>query len=109
MILIGGAGYVVFLNRQNYQDLIDSLHPCDKPITYRIDTVDPKFNLRRDKFAADVDEASKIWNKGQGKNLFVYDPNGKLSINMIFDERQAENTKINQLDKQLTTEKGNLD
>lgn len=109
LILISGTGYVVFLNRQNYQNLIDSLHPCDKPITYRIDTIDPKFNISRDKFAADVDAASKIWSNGQGENLFVYNPTGKLSINLIYDERQAESTKINQLDKQLTTEKGNLD
>lgn len=109
LILVGGIGYFVFLNRQNYQNLIDSLHPCDKPITYRIDTVDPKFNLSRVKFMADVSAAAKIWSGAEGKNLFVYDPNGKLSINMIFDERQAESTKINQLDKQLTFEKSNLE
>lgn len=108
LILIGGTGYVVFSNRQNYQNLIDSLHPCDKPITYRVDTVDPKFNLSRDKFIADVSESVKIWNRAEGKNLFVYNPDGKLSINLIYDERQAESTKISQLDKQLTAEKSNL-
>ncbi len=115
LVLIGGAGYFVFLNRQNYQSLIDSLHPCDKPIGYRIDSIDPKFNISRDKFAADVDAAAKIWskhsfstNKGGGGKLFVYDPAGKLSINLIYDQRQTENTKIYQLDKQLTVEKSTL-
>ena len=57
---------------------------CDKPIAYKVDTVDSKFNLSRDEFISDVDQATKIWENPSGKDLFVYDPKAELSINLIF-------------------------
>lgn len=115
-LIVSAAFYSVYVNRQKYQDLFNSLNPCDRPITFRIDTVDKQFNLSHDKFIADAETAAAIWNKqsfsankAEGKNLFVYDPNGKLSINLIFDQRQAEANQINQLDKQLANQKSSLD
>lgn len=101
-----GFGYV---NRERYRAIFDSMHPCDKPITYRVDTVDPQFNLSRDKFVADVHEAAKIWNSQIGKNLFSYDAGGKVSVNLIFDERQARSDQISALDNQLDSQKDKLD
>jgi len=98
-----------YSNLEKYKSLLASLHPCKQPITYRVDTVDPKFNLTQKKFTDTVAEAAKIWNSQYGKNLFVYDTNGKLSINLIFDERQAASNRINQLENELEGEKGKLD
>lgn len=81
---------------------------CDNPIHYRIDTVDPKFNLSRDEFISDVDQASKIWETPINKDLFVYDPKGDLSVNLIFDERQSLTNQINQLGEEVKTNKQNL-
>lgn len=97
-----------YSNKDKYKAFFDSLHPCSSPVTYRVDMVDPKFNLSQKQFMDSVGEAAVIWNSQYGKNLFVYDPNGKLSINLLFDQRQAASNKINQLDKQLATEKGKL-
>lgn len=109
LIMVGalvGFGYV---NRDKYKAFFDLMHPCDQTITYRVDTVDPKFNLSRDKFVADVQEAAKVWNGSSGKNLFSYDTNGKVSVNLIYDERQAQSNQINALDNQLNSQKGQLD
>ncbi len=81
---------------------------CDKPIAYKVDTVDSKFNLSRDEFISDVDQATKIWENPSGKDLFVYDPKAELSINLIFDERQSLTNQINQLETQVQTNKQNL-
>src|SRR3989338_10683635 len=81
---------------------------CDSPIAYRIDTVDPKFNLSREEFAFDVDQATKIWEVPSGKDLFVFDSKGELSINLIFDERQSLTNQINQLEGEVKTNQQNL-
>lgn len=79
------------------------LSPCDRPVGYRIDTVDPKFNLTRAQFAKDINQAQEIWSKQYGKELFVYNPQGNLSVNLVFDERQQLNNQINQLENQVQT------
>lgn len=109
VLVVGALVGFGYLNRDKYKLFFDSMHPCDKPITYRVDTVDPKFNLSRDRFVADVQDAANIWNKQTGKNLFSYDPNGKVSVNLIYDERQAQSNQINALDNQLNSQKGQLD
>ncbi len=70
---------------------------CDQPILYRVDTVDPKFNLSRGEFVEASKKATQIWENHIGKNLFEYDPKGDLSINLIYDERQSLNTRIDEL------------
>lgn len=107
LLLVVAILSFIYVNQEKYKSFFASLHPCDNPITYRVDTVDPKFNLSRDKFKARVAEAASVWN-GQ-RDLFVYDENGKVSVNLIFDERQASSNKINQLNKELEEKKGQLD
>lgn len=81
---------------------------CDRPIHYRVDTVDPKFNLSRDAFLSDINQASEIWSSAIDKNLFVYDPKGDLSINLIYDERQSLTSQIGQLENTIQSDKQSL-
>lgn len=81
---------------------------CDRAIHYRVDSVDSQFNLSRDTFLADVNQAAQIWDSAIDKNLFIYDPNGDLSINLIYDERQSLTTQIDQLENKVQSEKNSL-
>lgn len=81
---------------------------CDRPILYRVDTVDPRFNLSKDTFLLDINQAVQIWNSKINTNLFVYDPKGDLSINLIYDGRQSLSTQINQLENEVQSEKQSL-
>lgn len=83
--------------------------PCNSPISYAIGTVDPKFNLSRDEFASDITTATNIWSEAEGKQLFVYSPDGALHISLIYDQRQYLNTKVSQLQEQVKTDQGSLD
>lgn len=96
---------------QKYRDYLAyklSYSLCDSPIHYRIDTVDLKFNLSRSEFTRDVDSATNVWEAPIKKDLFVYDPKGELSVNLIFDERQSLTNQINQLESQVQTDKQSL-
>lgn len=78
---------------------------CDRVIRYRIDTVDPKFNLSEEDFKGSINEAAQIWNDSYIKPLFVYDPKGVLSINLIYDERQSLTTRIDALEDKVKVDK----
>ncbi len=101
-------GIYAYPNSRSYLAYKLSYSLCDQPIHYKIDTVDPKFNLTRDEFTRDVDSATKIWEIPSGKDLFVYDPKAELSINLIFDERQSLTNQINQLESKVKVNKQNL-
>ncbi|MCL4365951.1 hypothetical protein M1437_01870, partial [Patescibacteria group bacterium] len=78
---------------------------CDNPIHFRVDTVDPRFNLSKDTFLSDINQAAELWNSAIDKNLFIYDPKGDLSINLIYDQRQFLTSKISQLTTTVQSEK----
>ena len=61
---------------------------CDTPLTYRIGSIDSGFDLSKEELKQYVEEAATRWRVAYGKDLFVYDPESQLDINMIYDERQ---------------------
>ena len=82
------------LNHNSVMDRIS--HPLDTRLRYRIGEVDPRFNLSQEQVQNLAQQAAEIWHVGTLKSLFVYDPNAKLTINLIYDERQAESNARSQ-------------
>ena len=81
----------------NHNSVVDRIsHPLDTRLRYRIGEVDPRFNLSKEQVQNLAQQAADIWHVGTMKSLFVYDPNAQLSINLIYDQRQAESTARNQ-------------
>lgn len=65
-------------------------HPFDVRLRYAIGHIDPRFGVSESEFKKLTEEAVQIWHRGLGKQVFVYDPDAKLKINLIYDERQAK-------------------
>lgn len=85
---------------------------CDKPVRYKIGSIDPKFKISETELLSKVEEASNLWTNAYGKRLFVYDQNSNLEINLIYDERQGsfeniESMELNVSDKKLSLEEEN--
>lgn len=78
---------------------------CDTPLRYKIGTIDERFNVTHDEFLSTIRQASSAWSNIIGKNLFVYDPKGTLTINLVYDKRQALTTEINTLQNQIQNQK----
>lgn len=73
-------------------------HPFDTRVRYRIGQIDPRFNISEQTLTTLTQQAADIWQTGTGEQHFQYDPNAQLSINLIFDQRQATfNAQQNQL------------
>lgn len=82
---------------------------CDKPVRYKIGSIDPKFKISETKLLAKVEEASDIWTNAYGKRLFVYDQNSDLEINLIYDERQGSFENIEDLEEGVNDQKMTLE
>lgn len=80
-----------------YNNLLDRIqHPFDTRLRYRIAEVDPRFGLSEDELKRISQQATDIWKTGTGKDYFVYDPNAKLSIHLIYDQRQNDSVQRRQ-------------
>lgn len=75
--------------------------PCAQPITYRIGTVDPQFDISEEEFKTNIASSGGIWETGLGKQLFAYDPKGEVVINLIYDTRQQTTQRAQILDAKI--------
>lgn len=64
------------------------LGPCGETLEYSLGIFDTQFGVSKESFRAIVLEAEKPWEKVLGRELFVYNPEAKFKINLIYDERQ---------------------
>lgn len=87
-MVFGVLGYIRF----------STVQPCDSPIQYKIGTFDAGFGISQKDFLSTIEEAVGIWEKPISKNILEYSPEGSLTINLIYDDRQ-KTTQYNQLIK----------
>lgn len=79
--------------------------PCEAPIEYRLGVLDERFGLDQEMFLNALTQASAIWEVPLGKNLFEYDVKGKLTINLIYDERQQLTQRNQSLETNISQTK----
>lgn len=73
-------------------------NPCNASITYTIGTFDDRFGISKEEFRKTIDDATKEWNRAASKELFAYTPNGSMKINLVYDARQEDAQKLQQMD-----------
>ncbi len=61
---------------------------CDVPLTYRVGTIDSRFNITEPEVRAALTTAESLWENPVGKELFTYDAEGALEVRFVYDERQ---------------------
>lgn len=83
--------------------------PCDTPLTYKIGTFDTKFGISKEDFIATLSQAEDIWEKPIGKNLLEYNPKGEVTVNLVYDDRQALTDKNKVLSSQIEQTKQSAD
>lgn len=100
-----------FLNRTALANGAQSIlykSPCEEPRTYSIGEVDSRFGINEAEFLSATKEAGEMWKNNEGESLFIYDPKSKLTISLIYDERQYLNTQIDTLNNQVEEQKDAL-
>lgn len=85
------ASQRIFNPQLNHNSVADRIqHPFDTRLRYKIGHIDPRFHISEAQLKNIVQQATDIWFTGTAQQYFVYDPNAQLSINLIYDQRQAE-------------------
>lgn len=73
------------------------ISPCSSPMGYKIGTFDSRFGISKAQFIQVINQSAQVWGEVANKNLFYYSENGPLTINLIYDKRQATTVTINNL------------
>ncbi|MFA5751043.1 MAG: matrixin family metalloprotease [Candidatus Paceibacterota bacterium] len=98
-VLILGIVFILF--RGSFENVWRQINgkylPCRVPIKYSLGTFDEQFGISKEEFLRSVKTAENIWEDSIGRDLFNYDPEGKLKINLIYDIRQEATTKLNDM------------
>lgn len=61
---------------------------CPVPLSYHIDTIDPRFNMSAEELRTLAERAESLWEGATGRNLLTYTPREGIPVRLIFDERQ---------------------
>ena len=99
IILILASGYYYYRIDINkiFENLFIKLEPCEIPLTYSINNIDPRFNLNKDELINELNQAEKIWESPINKNLFEYSSTGDLKINLAYDYRQQATDELKKI------------
>ena len=82
---------------------------CETPIIYKIGTVDDKFDISVEELQTLAENGGEMWEDAYGKELFKYDENAKLEINLVYDERQDHLKNIEDLEENVNDRKLDVD
>jgi predicted Zn-dependent protease len=101
LILIMSLGLVVWGGRFFLMQKL--VPPCSQPILYSVESFDRRFGVSYEGFLRAITEAESLWESAlSGKELFTRsEEGGTLSINLIYDERQAVTQELSQLEEEV--------
>jgi len=101
VLVLAIIGFVAFnwvQIRHFFDNFVETVQPCQHPITYSIGTFDTRFGLTEDEFKQAITEATNIWAQPFNRPLFKYeDKGGDVTVNLIFDERQESTDNLSQI------------
>lgn len=86
LVVLAVAGGGIYYQYENTR-------PCANPIPYALGAVDSRFGIQDGALLETAASAAEIWGSAAGKPLFTYDPEAKLKINLVYDERE-ENAQL---------------
>ncbi|MDQ3089551.1 MAG: M10 family metallopeptidase domain-containing protein [bacterium] len=79
---------------------------CNTPIKIELGEVDPRFKLSQQVILNELETASKVWEDGSDKDLFLFEGKGKskVIVKFIYDNRQQEVIQSGEAKKELENE-----
>ncbi len=89
LLVIGVLSGVLYFTSEE-RDIIRAkyLTPCQNPLTYRLGEIDTRFGITEDEVMQAMSSASILWAGALGRPLAVFDEEGDVVINLVYDDRQ---------------------
>ena len=105
ILLLGIIIYSGYFFRDDWKAALFPVVPCAKPITYSLAAFDSRFGISQEEFLDIVEEAEKGWEDAAGKQLFSYDEEGPLEINLLYDYRQQATDRLSDVGVAINEDK----
>lgn len=87
---------------ESYKPIVS---PCKVTMGFKIGAFDTRFGITKEEFIQEIETSAKVWEDNVDRDLFKYNDNGPLTINLIFDERQARTVDIGYLALEIENSK----
>ena len=71
------------------------------PMNYGVGRFDTQFGISKERFQTLIEEASSVWERSAGVDLFTYDSSSSFKVNLVFDERQQRTLDARRLRAQI--------
>ena len=98
IFFVTALGFIIFYYKSDIirftEDRLEQRLPCQKPLTYSINDIDPRFGITKEELLTHLLKAEKIWEEPISKQLFEYSPSGEMKISLIYDERQKATDEL---------------
>lgn len=82
------AGWYFFSYEKPEAAMHSDLGACDEPLSYRIGTIDPRFDISQAEVKEAMQVAATLWSEAIDRPLAYYAEDGDIEINFAYDERQ---------------------
>lgn len=110
VILILGVGYYCRADAGHFfRELLNRFQPCQRPITYSVSNIDPRFSLTNAELLNYINQAEKIWGIPINKQLFQYSPTGDLKISLVYDYRQQATDALRKIGVVISNDRSTYD
>ena len=109
IVILGVLGALAYY--KGYNNLLNrwlNFSFCDSSVTYRVGTIDAGFDKSKEDIIKNTKKAGDLWNDLIGRELFVYDEDSNLTVNLVFDERQDTLDAIGEQKQNLDEKRENL-
>lgn len=98
VLVLGGLYYYREPLLQLAQNNFQISKACAKPLTYSLGVFDERFNLTKEEFLKEIENAEKLWETPLGLNLYEYtESGGQVTIDLIYDHRQEATDELKKL------------
>lgn len=101
IIILGLVAVGAYTYRDRLEDVwarsFNHYFPCKTAIAYSLGDFDTRFGISKESFLDAVRQAEKIWEGSINKELFKYEEEGDLKINLIYDLRQETTQQLKKM------------
>jgi len=88
VLVVVVAGWFFFSYEKPERVMHSDVGACDEPLSYRIGTIDPRFDITEEEVKEAMQVASTLWSEAIDRPLAYYAEDGDIAIDFIYDDRQ---------------------
>lgn len=115
LVVVIGLAFGVYYRyprivRTEAVQVLSYVAPCNRPITYRIGSIDSRFKLTPGDLQMAVSSAVQVWNIEGGKKFFQLDQeNGIITISLAYDDRQKNTQTLDAMAEHAQNERSSFE